>query len=510
MASSRVQIPIPGVSSKNYKEWQSHMDNFVIHQRPTVALRNIQRMFGGDDHPGMLASLAILNSSFGGSEKFKHKLSVVEVVKHSEKTCKTIYRHLKDHKYETDVETIFIDCKERLCLVYENTCGCVDCLNLIKGLQRATAFMRPPKLHPHHKHSRAAMFLTWTYNQVVLNLNLVILEEEVAAMYISSSDFFDFEEEVKTELSLLTSCLNFCWLYFMVKRYVEMELNMIQEQMIKTCHALGIPPVTSLSQAKQVLEKIPLPTPRDQHHLYELERHLLGYDPLQQIHIELSKPYHLTPQSSSRISNLMGRKRLSPAQKANLFRKLGLMRSVSQTDEVSQKFGHMKLESNPGMETVKHEKRKQNVSTFSPSHPVSESLAIVVSEGQFVSGNDGTDPDDSGNLEEIELLLSDEEDIQLEISDEEDDDEDEDYEVQEDFEQFEELDDDKKLGVASGGIETEDYSSEEEDGAPFYDLDRFQDMLYEESSKDEDSDEPKTKKKPKSSFKDSGYFREDV
>lgn len=498
MASKKVCVPIAGVSSNNIQEWQSHLDNFIIHQRPVVALKNLLRLFGDEKHWGLLASMVLLKTSFGNSQRFRHKLSVVEGVLHAEKVAASLYRKLKDHKYECEVQEIFLDCKERLCMIYDAECGCVDCMSLLAILQKAPSFMRPPKLNPHHKHSRAATFLTWTYNQVVLNLDVALLEDEIQAMFVSSSDFFDFPKEMHVEISLLVSCLHFCWLYFILQRYVTMEMEMLQNQIIKTCSALGVPAVTSLAQVNELMSQVDLKNMFSSYHDLEVSEESLHFDPVIKLNRELGATYHLTPQTVSMISSLVP-KTLSPFQMDRLKKRLGLGRPREQSPEaLAQQLIDLQLSHKRGIETGKQMPEEMDVIT-SGSFPGTDSQVLTLSQEHPVMEIMGLESSAFGESEELESMLSDEEEINLEISDDEEDNEDlDDY-----------LDEDDKLGEAAGGADlvdsTDDENDEDEEDPPFYSLEKFNQLLYE--------DHPSQSKRGKRNFKPSrasGYYREDV
>nr|BEG23040.1 homolog of EHV2 ORF48 tegument protein G48 [Macronycteris gammaherpesvirus 1] len=473
MADNTVYVPIVGLHPNKIQQWQTYMDSFLIHQRPVAALKNIQCFFGDDGHWGILSSVTILKSLFSETSKFTHKISVIEEVQHALKTCQTLYKTMKDHKAETGVDEIFLDCKERLTLILEAECGCADCANLIITLQKATAFMRPPKLNPHHKHSKAATFLTWTYNQVVLNLDVAVIDSEVKSLFIPREDFFDFYPTIQTELSLLTSCLNFCWLYYILKKYVTMEVNMLQDQMIKTCVALGIPNINSLDEFHQQVVKSSSCKKGHFHH-HVIPAHLMTKDPLLQIEGELQKDYNLKPETLEHIFKCSQQHRTGH-QRLHLMK----MHNPHKThiQETYHRLGMLNLTSNTDIGAGKK---------ASISHSFSRGDHNLSSEQCYG---------------EVELILSDDENtIELQISDDEDNIEglsEEDLDEEDTQESSD--DEENKQEIAVGGV---DLDTDEE--APFYELDRFEELLYADSSK------TKEKKKNKKERKHSVYFREDL
>ncbi|UTM04276.1 tegument protein G48 [Equid gammaherpesvirus 2] len=318
-------VPVVGLADDDVEQWRRALESFLVHGKTADTVRKLSRLFKGDGHYGLLASLVIMQSAFGHSSKFRHKLSVMEVIQFSDKVAVTLYRKLKDHKHETGIEQVFWDCKQRLALLLENECGCVDCQRLASVLQRDRGVMRPPNLNPHQKHSQAATFLTWIYNQAVLNLNVAVLEDQIEVLFIKPDEFFDFAPDMRDELSLLTSCLHFCWLHFILKHYVHLELDVIQEHIANTCEKLGVPPVNSLGQVQTLLGSLSSSLLRRKSHLHEVPHNTVHYDPLSEVHSHMSRRYTLTPQTLAKISSLVPRK-LSQFQKEHIARRLRLGR----------------------------------------------------------------------------------------------------------------------------------------------------------------------------------------
>nr|UTK45474.1 tegument protein G48 [Equid gammaherpesvirus 5]UTK45554.1 tegument protein G48 [Equid gammaherpesvirus 5]UTK45632.1 tegument protein G48 [Equid gammaherpesvirus 5]UTK45711.1 tegument protein G48 [Equid gammaherpesvirus 5] len=533
-------VPIHGLSQDDVEKWKYAVDSFLLHGKTAETVRNLARLFKGDKGYGMLASLVVLQSTFGNSSKFKHKLSVMEVILFSKKVAMSLYNRLKDQKHESKLEEVFLDCKQRLAVLLEEECGCVDCQRLVSVLMRAGQFMRPPNLNPHHKHSQAATMLTWIYNQVVLNLNVAILEEQIEVLFLGPDEFADFSQDMRDELSLLTSCLYFCWLYFILHYYVHMELNIIQEHIGDVCQNLGLPSVNSLGQVQRLAGSLPSRLLSRESFLHEVPRDMVHYDPLAELYSHMTREYTLTPQTVSKISRLVPRKP-SRAQREAVARRLRIGRLSHRPAQPSQPPPH-----HPPRSTTQRPDEVTPLSGRMSGLSLSEAARPHESHA-FPAGESG-----------LEVEEEEEEEFELQISDDEEEGEGDDDEAEEpvdnegiggkggtgkeevcqgggngDEENREETVEEIELEISDsddeeeGASEKQDKYGEEQgaaggdsgDEAPFYELKEFERLLSggdnrpdDEPARDEGGGEKARPKKSKRSkiLSKSGYFREEM
>ncbi|AMA67403.1 tegument protein G48 [Vespertilionid gammaherpesvirus 1] len=538
MASNIVHLAVTGVTESNFTEWKAHIDTFLNRERAAASLACLRRFFGHESHPGLLASITILKCMFGKSHKFSHKKSVIENAQHAAKTAKTIYRKLKDHAHESSMLEIFQDCKTRMILILDNTCNCVDCTRLIQILKGAPAMMRPPNLNPHKKYSDAATSLTWIYNQVVLNLDVALVDEEVTKMFLKPEEF-NYFGDTATETAMVATCLNFCWLFFMLEFYILSELRLLQNQMEKTCSMLGISGNDHVNVCKYLFS---LETHNYKTH--EVDFTLANLDLFEETQKDLNKKYKLTPQSEAKICEISGvsrRSRQYIEQKLSKF----IRPRHGQGQEVScleNKLGNLSLErteTNSGrastscdifMETPSDSFLKNVVtpmdiiqsSTYGQQELSCDNKLELTFHGEVSLEDEEIELEISD--EEIELEISDEEadldisDEDLDISDEEADldisDEEAELDISEEDKNNDSDDDENKSGEASGisqhGQKTtrsktqEDDSSEDEDDLPFYEMHEFERMLYSDRPTAQRQTEKQSKEEK---LKSEGYFR---
>ncbi|ALE14759.1 ORF48 [Felid gammaherpesvirus 1] len=220
-------LPVPGVSSENLNLWLGHLNTFIHYGKLQAALSNLKTLFRENEF-GFLASLVILHTKFCESLKYKHKSSLIEDAKKIRETAILLYKKLKDHEHDSDIQIIFEDCKQRLCLILEVECGCVECIHTINQLTKTQQASKPPCLTPHDKHTSSYKFLTWVHQSVVLNLDVNLLESEVDQLYEQCYPFSDFPPSLHGELVLLTSCLNFTLLFNLLNYFITLELELLE------------------------------------------------------------------------------------------------------------------------------------------------------------------------------------------------------------------------------------------------------------------------------------------
>ncbi|AJG42972.1 glycoprotein L [Harp seal herpesvirus] len=244
--ASEISLPVVGVSSENEDLWKSHLNTYFTEGRLSASLTKLKAFFGKEGDLGLLASLVILQAGYGASQKHTHKTSIIDEARKSRETAVFLYKKLKDHEHGSGIDLIFTDCKERLCLILEEDCGCVECAHTIQQIQNSHHNSTPPKLNPHVRQCNSHDVLMWLHNSVVLNLDINLMEQDIEALYENPSDFKDFSTGLHGELALLTSCLNFCWLFYMLQHFITLEFSVLEECMQNTCEKLKLSTDTSV------------------------------------------------------------------------------------------------------------------------------------------------------------------------------------------------------------------------------------------------------------------------
>nr|CAC84343.1 hypothetical protein [Saimiriine gammaherpesvirus 2] len=232
-----LSVPIFGVTEANKEEWNDIWKNFQQLQNVSRTLGLLRRFFLRNDL-GFLSAVVILKQCVENLLTTKQKLNLIECVQGLKFLIHSLYKKIKDQcDVKSSIKEIFYDCKARLLLLLEEGCGCGACCATSATLSKVGHLGRPPKLTPHKPHCSAQSALTCAHNHIILGINPGVSEWTVLEIMFLPSDFYDFNEH-KNEISLVATCINCCWLYFMLQQYMSSDFLAIEEALNKTYLAL--------------------------------------------------------------------------------------------------------------------------------------------------------------------------------------------------------------------------------------------------------------------------------
>lgn len=211
-------LPVTGVSESNRDAWESIIRGYRCHGNVCVSVKDLKTFFGDSKCLGFLASILILKSI--KEEKDNGVATVLEQAAATRGIVQLLYRIIKDQTRECPESDIFDDCLTRFCDVLNNECSCVDCNSTIKCLKNASLRQRAPRLDPHSSKNDIIRILNAVYTKWVLKQDLGLDLRCFVNTIVSVLDFCGFEENIRRQLRMLSACMYFTWLFFILKNHV--------------------------------------------------------------------------------------------------------------------------------------------------------------------------------------------------------------------------------------------------------------------------------------------------
>ncbi|AAM22147.1 unknown [Suid gammaherpesvirus 3] len=223
-------VPVAGVDAENMQHWQSIFDGFSLHGNVRACLGSLKRFFKAHDHSGLCASILILgglvqDEKYANTEK--ELLGTALLVRMG---AEYTYSMLTDTERQESVETMFLECRERLVAMLLSECGCIDCHSSVKSLKSAALLKRLPRLNPHTIHSYDSM-LTKLYNSVILS-NSMSINHNILINILQDISYEDGFDKQQCDAELLAMCMILCWIFALLRFIIIENQTIILENLL--------------------------------------------------------------------------------------------------------------------------------------------------------------------------------------------------------------------------------------------------------------------------------------
>ncbi|ATI21935.1 ORF48 [Alcelaphine gammaherpesvirus 1] len=232
-------VPVAILTSNQQTKWRLLIASFSSHKNTQACLNFLRGTFCKTDDC-YCAGLLVLVSLIQTEDNMIEKDRVIQMAILVRSLAEYCFDEIFQRVYPENIESMFTECSRRLALLLECECGCMECLETVKGLQKAQISYRMPRLNP-HEISSYEFTLSSVYNSAVLCNSVPVSKDLLRDIVMGSHFEGGFSIEAKKEASLLAICITFCWLFYKMQQTVTGALEDIFEDMMQFAVTYKIP-----------------------------------------------------------------------------------------------------------------------------------------------------------------------------------------------------------------------------------------------------------------------------
>ncbi|AIA62084.1 orf48 [Alcelaphine gammaherpesvirus 2] len=231
-------VPVAIFTSNQQAKWSLLVDNFSLHKNAAACLHFFRQTFSKTDE-SYCACLLMLVNLIQTEENMIERDKAVQMAILVRSLADYCFDEVFQRLYPENAKSMFLECSSRLALLLESECGCMECLNVIPGLQGAQIAHKMPRLNPHEAFPFEPS-LSSIYNSTVLCDNVPI-SVDLLVDIVTGSNFGDsFSLEAKNEASLLAICITMSWLFYQTYRTITGALEDIFRDMLHFANSYGL------------------------------------------------------------------------------------------------------------------------------------------------------------------------------------------------------------------------------------------------------------------------------
>nr|UQT64549.1 ORF48 [Human gammaherpesvirus 8]UQT64631.1 ORF48 [Human gammaherpesvirus 8] len=256
-----VCIPIPGIGDENCESWRAQIVAFGTTSGFVKTERILRGLFPERGHPGFLASLVVLKHTLASPGGLNTRLNLLPVLQMLKYVGQEMYMRAKCQATASDMTLIWDDCKDRFMLILEQACGCHQCMTVVEEITHCSAISAPPSSLSHGRHILSAGLINFARRQVLLGGSVSFSEFSIPDLIQTPEQYPFVDVEFRRELSLISSCLNVCWLYHIFIEHITSDVRRLESCMANVLEEYGgLSPTRPWAEAVTFLSQLPRPT----------------------------------------------------------------------------------------------------------------------------------------------------------------------------------------------------------------------------------------------------------